>query len=83
METTDRRAQAIARLTDNFGKAVGRSWLMNEVFPGKPAADVHAEFDILIREVTAALPALGMMLVTQSTPDGATTYALKARSRRT
>ena len=55
---------------------------MNEVFPGKPAAEVHNEFDALMREVTAAVPSLGLVLVCASAPNGATTYALKARPRR-
>jgi hypothetical protein len=81
LEITDRQAHALDRLADHFGKSVGRSWLMNEVFPGKSAAEVHKDFDIMIRDITAAVPALGLVLVTQSTPGGGTTYALKARRR--
>jgi hypothetical protein len=80
MEITDRQAHALDRLADHFGKAVGRSWLMNEIFPGKPAAEVHKDFDIMIRDITAAVPALGLVLVTQSARGGGTMYALRARS---
>jgi hypothetical protein len=80
MDVTDRQAQALDRLSDHLGKPVGRSWLMNELFPGKSAAEVHTEFDALIREITAAAPALGLVLVTQSgAKSGGTMYALKAR----
>lgn len=79
---TDRRAQALDRLAAHLGKPVGRSWLMNELFPGKQAREVHGNFDALMREVAAAAPALGFVVVCASAPNGATTYALKARARR-
>lgn len=80
---TDRQALALDRLSAHLGKPVGRSWLMNELFPGRQAREVHGEFDALIREITAAAPALGMVLVTQSgAKGGGTMYSLKARPRR-
>lgn len=83
MEITDpRQAQALDRLAAHLGKAVGRSWLMNEVFPGKAAAEVHGDFDAIMREIAAAVPALGLVLVCASAPNGATTYSLRARARR-
>lgn len=84
MEITDpRQAQALDRLAAHLGKPVGRSWLMNEVFPGKQAREVHGEFDALIREVTAAASSLGMVLVcTSGAKGGGMMYALKARARR-
>ena len=36
---TDRHSLALDRLADHFGKPVGRSWLMNEIFPGKQARE--------------------------------------------
>lgn len=80
---TDRQSLALDRLAAHLGKPVGRSWLMNELFPGKSAAEVHKDFDALIREVTAAVPALGMVLVcTSGAKGGGTMYALRARARR-
>lgn len=66
-----------------LGRAVGRSWLMKEIFPGKPAADVHGEFDRLMLELAATAPTLGLVLMTQSACNGGTTYAqIEARPRR-
>ena len=52
---TDRHSLALDRLAAHLGKPVGRSWLMNEIFPGRPAAEVHGQFDALMREVAAAI----------------------------
>lgn len=79
---SDLQTLALDRLAAHFGKPVGRAWLMNEIFPGKQAREVHRQFDALMREVTAAVPARGLVLVCASAPNGATTYALKARARR-
>lgn len=79
IDVTARQALAIARLANKMGTPVGRSWLMNEVFPGKSAAEVHKDFDLMIRDIVAAVPPLGLLLVQQSAPGGGTTYSLMRR----
>ena len=63
IDATARQAVAVAALAKSFGKSVGRSWLMNELWPGKPAHEVHRDFDILIRDLSIELPKIGLMLV--------------------
>ena len=63
IDVTARQALAIAALAKNFGKSVGRSWLMNELWPGQPVAAVHRDFDILIRDLSEAVQKLGLMLI--------------------
>lgn len=79
IDVTARQALAIARLANKMGTPVGRSWLMNEVFPGKSAAEAHKDFDLMIRDIVAAVPPLGLLLVQQSAPGGGTTYSLMKR----
>lgn len=76
INVTTRQAHAVERMARSLGKQIGRSWLMNEIFPGKKAAEVHMEFDKLILSLKDAVPKLGLMLIEESLKGGALMYSL-------
>lgn len=63
LDVTARQALALRALAKKLGQPVGRSWLMNELWPGKSAADCHRPFDQLIRDLTDGVKKLGLQIV--------------------